>query len=147
MGFSVSGSAAIIFVAAFIGFGMFYTATANSFERVTNAREASADQALEEANTGIRLDSVVYNSTADSLNVTATNTGSTSLEVSEVDVLANNEYLTGYRTAVEGDTATDLWLPAERLVVNATGITTDPGRVKVVTGPGVSEIDTTTEVS
>ncbi|MBV0924276.1 flagellin [Halomicroarcula limicola] len=147
MGFSVSGSAALVFVAMFIGFGMFYSATANGFENVNDARDAQADRTLEQQNTAIELTSVVYNSTADSLNVTVVNTGSTELAVSDVDVLADNTYLTGYRTAVEGDEATDLWLPEERLVVNATGLTADPGRAKFVTGPGVSVVETTTEVS
>ncbi|WP_135305672.1 flagellin [Haloarcula amylovorans] len=147
MGFSVSGSAALIFVAMFIGFGMFYSATANGFENVNDARDAQADRTLEQQNTAIGLTSAVYNTTTDSLNVTVTNTGSTELAVSDVDLLANNRYLTGYRTTVEGDETTDLWLPEERLVINATGVTTDPGRVKLVTGPGVSAVETTAEVS
>jgi len=147
MGFSVSGSAAIVFVAMFIGFGMFYSATANSFERLSDAREDRADRNLDQANAEITLTSVVYNETADSVNVTAVNTGSTELAVSEVDLLTNNVYRTGYRTAVEGDGTTDLWLPEERLVINATGVTGDPGRVKLVTGPGVSATGTTTVVS
>jgi flagellar protein FlaF len=147
MGFSVSGSAALIFVAAFIGFGMFYTSAANSFENVNDAREASADATLEQQNTAIEIQSVVYNSTADSLNVTVDNTGSTELEVSEIDLLTNDQYLSGYRTAVDGSTSTDLWLPAERLTINATGITSDPGRAKLVTGPGVAATEQTTVVS
>ncbi|MBX0322834.1 flagellin [Halomicroarcula sp. F13] len=147
MGFSVSGSAALVFVAMFIGFGMFYSATANGFENVNDARDAQADRTLEQQNTAIDVTDVTYNTTADSLNVTVVNTGSTDLTVADVDLLADNVYLTGYRTAVDGDETTDIWLPEERLVVNATGLTTDPGRVKVVTGPGVSAVETTQVVS
>jgi flagellar protein FlaF len=147
MGFSVSGSAALIFVAAFIGFGMFYTASANSFETVNDARDASADRTLEQQNTAIELRSVLYNSTADSLNITVDNTGSTELSVAAVDVLANDQYLSGYRTAVDGSTGTDLWLPGETLTINATGVTTDPGRAKLVTGPGIEATATSTGVA
>ncbi|GGN99131.1 flagellin [Haloarcula pellucida] len=147
MGFSVSGSAALIFVAMFIGFGMFYSATANGFENVNDARDAQADRTLEQQNTAIDVTDVTYNTTADSLNVTVVNTGSTDLTVADVDLLANNAYLIGYRTAVDGDETTDIWLPEEQLVVNATGLTTDPGRVKIVTGPGVSAVETTKVVS
>ena len=146
MGFSVSGSAALIFVAAFIGFGMFYTSAANSFEQVSDARDARAEQSLERTNTAIALTDVTYNSTAQSLNLTVENTGANELTVSDVDVLADNTYLTGYRTAVEGDTATDLWLPEEQLVVNAS-VSSDPGRATVVTGPGISVTETTTVVT
>ncbi|QIO21637.1 flagellin [Haloarcula sp. JP-L23] len=147
MGFSVSGSAALIFVAMFVGFGMFYSATANGFENVNDARDAQADRTLEQQNTAIDVTDVTYNTTADSVNVTVVNTGSTDLTVADVDLLANNAYLTGYRTAVDGDETTDIWLPEEQLVVNATGLTTDPGRVKIVTGPGVSAVETTQVVS
>lgn len=137
MGFSVSGSAALIFVAAFIGFGMFYSATANSAEMVNDAREAQSDRQLERTNTAITITTVNYDTTADYLNITVENTGATELSVSDVDVLADNSYRTGYRTAVEGDTGTDLWLPQETLAINAS-LPSQPGQIKIVTGPGVA---------
>ena len=140
MGFSVSGSAALIFVAAFIGFGMFYTATANTFEQVNDAREAQADGTLEQQNTDINIRDVTYNTnpaSGDYVNVTIDNTGSTELSVADVDVLIDNVYQTGYRSAVEDDTTTDLWLPQETLELNVT-VDGTPSRLKVVTGPGIS---------
>jgi len=137
MGFSVSGSAALIFVAAFIGFGMFYSAAANSTEMVNDAREDRSDRQLERTNTAIQITTVNYNDTSNYLNVTVENTGATELSVSDVDVLADNSYQTGYRSAVEGDAATDLWLPRETLSINAT-VTPRPDGVKIVTGPGVA---------
>ncbi|MFC6756967.1 MULTISPECIES: flagellin [Haloarcula] len=137
MGFSVSGSAALIFVAAFIGFGMFYSAAANSTEMVNDAREDRSDQQLERTNTEIEITTVNYNVTSNYLNVTVENTGSTELAVSDVDVLVDNSYQTGYRTAVEGETGTDLWLPRETLAINTT-VDTTPSAVKIVTGPGVA---------
>ncbi len=137
MGFSVSGSAALIFVAAFIGFGMFYSAAANSTEMVNDAREDRSDRQLERTNTDIEITTVNYNTTSDYLNVTVENTGATELSVSDVDVLADNSYQTGYRTAVEGNTGTDLWLPRETLAINTT-TAPKPSQVKIVTGPGVA---------
>jgi flagellar protein FlaF len=137
----------MMMVAAFIGFGMFYTATANSFEQINDARNDRADRTLDRENTEIALTDVTYNESVQSLNITARNTGTTDLELDELDVLADNTYLTGYRSAVEGDETTNLWLPREQLVINATGIDTDPGQATIVTGPGISATDTTTVVS
>jgi len=137
MGFSVSGSAALIFVAAFIGFGMFYSAAANSAEMVNDARQDRTDRDLERTNTAIRITTVTYNDTSAYLNVTIENAGSTELSVNDVDVLADNSYQTGYRTAVEGNTGTDLWLPRETLATNTT-VSPRPAGVKIVTGPGVA---------
>ena len=138
MGFSVSGSAAIIFAAAFIGFGMFYSASANTAEQITDARDDQRDSLLEQQNTDVALTDVTYDATAESLNLTLVNTGSSTLAVSEVDVLVDNEYRSGYRTAVDGDETTDLWLAEQTLEINVTGTTSEPNRVKVVTGPGVA---------
>lgn len=137
MGFSVSGSAALIFVAAFIGFGMFYSAAANSTEMVNDASEDRSDRQLERTNTDIEITTVNYNATSNYLNVTVDNTGTTELSVSGVDVLVDNSYQTSYRTAVEGNEETELWLPQETLAINAT-VDTRPDSVKVVTGPGVA---------
>lgn len=142
MGFSVSGSAAIIFVAAFIGFGMFYSASANSLEQISDARDDQRDTLLEQQNTAITVTDVTYNQTAGSLNLTVENTGSTELDLEDVDVLVDNTYRSGYRTAVEGDTSTNLWLAQQTLVVNVTGTPSQPERVKVVTGPGVEATET-----
>jgi len=137
MGFSVSGSAALIFVAMFIGFGMFYSAAANTAETVQDAREDRADRSLERANTDIEITTVNYNTAANYLNVTVVNTGSTELSVADVDVLTNNSYQTGYETTVDGTAGTDLWLPQETLAINVS-VSPQPSRVKIVTGPGVA---------
>ncbi|MFC7027045.1 flagellin [Halomicroarcula sp. GCM10025324] len=137
MGFSVSGSAAIIFLAAFIGFGMFYSASANSLEQISDARDDQRDTLLEQQNTDITVTDVAYDPDTDTLDLTVENTGSTELAVSDVDVLVDNEYQSGYQTAVDGDTETDLWVAQTTLEITVTGLTAQPDRVKLVTGPGI----------
>ncbi|KAA9399829.1 flagellin [Haloarcula sp. CBA1130] len=140
MGFSVSGSAAIIFVAAFIGFGMFYSATANSFERVTDAREDQRDQLLDQQNTEISLVSATWNSSGnENLVVTVDNTGSETLSVEETDLLVDNDYRTGYETSVGTDDATDIWASQEQLEITVSSLSSQPNRVKVVTENGVAD--------
>lgn len=140
MGFSVSGSAAIIFVAAFIGFGMFYSATANSFERVNDAREDQRDRLLDQQNTDISLVSATWNSSGnDNLVVTVDNTGSETLSVEATDLLVDNNYRTGYGTIVDGNGSTDIWASQERLEITVTSLSSQPDRVKVVAENGIAE--------
>lgn len=146
MGFSVSGSAAIIFAGMFIAFGMFHTATTNGFERVSEAQNERTDRTLAQQNTEIDATDAIWNSTSQELTVTVNNTGSESQAVSDVDLLANNSYQSGYTTSVDGDSETDLWLPEEQLTITVTTLTDDPSRVKVVTGTGVAATITTREV-
>jgi flagellar protein FlaF len=135
MGFSVSGATAVLFVAGLIGFGMFYTASSNGFEAVTESRDAANERALERSNIAINLTQTVYNDSNDDLSVSVNNTGSRTLSVNNTDLVVDNEYVTDPDTTVEGDTTTDLWLPGERLWLNTT--VTSPSRIVVTTERGV----------
>lgn len=143
MGFSVSGSAAIIFAAMFIAFGMVHSATSNGFEDISDAQQDRTDRTLTQQNTAINITSATWNSSTGDLVVEVDNTGSSQLSVEDVDLLANNDYQRGYDTSVDGDGSTDLWLPQERLTITVTTLGQDPGRIKVVTGPGVAATQTT----
>jgi len=143
MGFSVSAATAVIFAGLFLALGIFYPAMANSYERVQSADADQADRALEQANTDIRLDDATGGG---QLTVTLTNTGSTSLTVSETDVLVDGNYiqrseLSTTVTDVDGtdDSATDLWLPGETLEITYSPTGTVSGnRIRVVTEHGVA---------
>lgn len=147
MGFSVSGSFAIILVASIVAFGMFHTATTNGFEEVSDAQTDRTDRTLAQQNTAVELATAEWNRTTETLTVTARNAGTTELAVADVDLLADNAYLSGYATSVDGDASTGLWLPQENLTMADDSLDGDPGRVKVVTGPGVAVVAETTEVS
>ncbi|AQL43100.1 hypothetical protein BV210_10405 [Halorientalis sp. IM1011] len=145
MGFSVSGSAAILFVGLFIGFGILFGAVSDGFERVSDAQDAQTDDALDTENTAINVTSTEYVGTTDRLTVLVENTGSTSIGLNTTDFLVENDYVTDWRgsATVDGQDDTWLWLPGEQL--NVTIRTSDvPARVTVVTGNGVTR---TTEVN
>jgi flagellar protein FlaF len=141
LGFSVSGSAAIIFVGIFLAFSSAYTASANGFERVTDARSAVDEEALDQQNTALSVTNATYDAGNDTLTVEAVNEGTTTLEIAAVDLLVDNAYRDNFTVrTVGGDNSTGLWLPGERLhlEVNAT---TQPNRVKIVSGPGVADAE------
>jgi flagellar protein FlaF len=140
MGFSVSGSAAIIFVAAFIGFGMFYSAATNGFERVNDAREDQRDRLLDQQNTEISLVSATWNSSGnDNLVVKVDNTGSATLSVEQTDLLVDNDYHSDYATSVDGEGSTDIWASQEQLTITDSSLSSQPDQVKVVTQNGVAD--------
>lgn len=143
MGFSVSASAAIIFVAMFMSMGILYPAVANGVEDVSDARADSADQLLDQQNTAITVATVSYDAPSTTLTVAVDNTGTTDLSVAATDVLVNNSYVTPSTTTVDGDASTDLWLPGERLTVEADVSLTADGsnRVVVVTHHGISQAE------
>jgi flagellar protein FlaF len=145
MGFSVSGSAAIIFAGMILAFGILYGSVSDGFERVSDAQESRADDALDTGNTAINITSAEYDGTDDRLTVLVENTGATGIGLNETDFLVENDYITDWRASatVENQSDTRLWLPGEQL--NITIRTSDvPARVTVVTGTGVAR---TTEVN
>ena len=121
MGFSVSGAAAVIFATMFLTFGMWFTASANSFERVTEAENAQSDTVLETQNTAISVANVTYNATTDELRVLVNNTGAAQLTVEKTDLLVDGQYQTGWEdTATVAGADTRLWLAGETLTITVT---------------------------
>jgi len=141
VGFSVSGSFAIIVVAAFIAFGMAYTAGSNGFERVTDATKDVHEMDLATKNTAV--DVVRANYSAGQLEVNVTNDGTTALDVEATDLLVNGTYHTHdefLRIEVDGDSTTSVWLPGEELFIRiALPNLGSTARVKVVTEHGVAD--------
>ena len=140
MGVSVSSSFAVIVVGAFVAFGVFYSASANSFERVQEANQGQNERFDRVQDTGITVTAAeVIDSTPCTVRVNATNDGETALALSDTDVLVDGIYATDWAedTRVEGDRNTSDWFPAERLSLNVT-VDGTPERVKVVTGSGVA---------
>ena len=138
MGFSVSGSFAILVLASFIAFGMVYSAGANSFERVSDATQDSYERGLDQQNTAINVSEVTYQS--GDLEVNVTNTGTTSLSINATDVIVNGTYQQSFEQfEVVGKPDSDLWLPGDTLTIriNDSGLQSgDP--IKVVTEHGVA---------
>ncbi len=143
MGFSVSGSAAIVFVGLFIAFGTFYSASTNTMEQVTDARSDWQDRDLAKHNTDIEIADATYNNTTERLIVETNNTGAVVLSVNETDLIADNEYLLPDRRDVNGDADTDVWASGQRLTFN-TSVSTQPDRVKVITETGVAATEVVT---
>lgn len=140
MGFSVSGSAAIIFIAAFVGFGILYTSAYNSFELVEEARSDNADALVEQENTAIAI--MAISNTQTTVNVTVRNTGSNQLEVENTDIMINGTPKTHNQVWVEGSSQTQYWPPGKNLSVEVEENVNYPYRVKVVTGPGIAAAET-----
>ena len=147
MGFGVSGSTAIIFLGVLVCTGTLYTAAAGSAEQLSDARHANEERILEQRNTAIDITSATYtdNNGSYPTSVTVENTGTTTLSVNETSLLVDN----GYRPLndadvleVDGTSGTDVWAPGETLLVEFT-LTERPGRVKLVTGYGVSDANET----
>lgn len=145
MGFSVSGAGAIVFAGLVLGFGIFYGAASDSFERVSEARDGRSDRALDRSNAAINITKTEH--VGDRLTVHVNNTGATPLGLNETDFLVDNEYQTGWEedakvTATDGtrNGGTYLWLPGERLNITIT-YSDVPARAKVVTETGVADTE------
>lgn len=142
MGFSVSGSAAIVFIAAFVSVGILYTAAYNGYEDVTMAQDSQVDRYLEQRNTEVDIIATSYNGTSGNLTVQVLNEGATTLAVSETDVVVDGVYQSSWLSSnVSGSTTTDVWAPGETLNVTVSVSSEEPDRVKVVTQTGVSDVE------
>ena len=149
-GFSTAGSLLVIFVGLYLAMGGLYTAMANTGEGVDSARDIARETAAAIADTGLSIESAVWNESADlsdtNLTIEVTNTGDRSIRVSELDTLVDGVYLSidAYeRVEVQGGN-TDRWRPGERLLLRDEETIDDrggsPTRVKIVSDLGVAEV-------
>jgi len=130
MGFSVSASTAIIFAGLFLAFGILFPAVSNGFDQVRDAQVDRDDAQVDLRNTQIEITDTAENE------ITVTNTGTTSLTVSEVDVIIDGDYQDRNNELVEGPTdGSDLWLPGEDITVDSSDA---DERVKIITEHGIS---------
>jgi flagellar protein FlaF len=139
MGFSVSGAVAVVLIGLLVSAATLYPAVDRATERRADAVEARDERALERQNTAVSLVDATYNTSQETLTVTVTNTGASTLDVPAVDLLVDGEYavLSAANRSVGGDTATEVWSPGENLTLTR-GEPSAPERVFVVTGPGVA---------
>lgn len=156
MGFSVSGSAVIIFVGLVVAAGIAVPPLLGSVGDLASAQGEQIEQGTDRMNTGFEIVAAVYeDGDPGELTVGLENTGTTTLRIEHTDLLVDGEIQTesgdGKQTAIvleDGD-ATDpdaeLWLPAETLEITVDA-DAEPDRIKVVTENGVEratgDIDT-----
>lgn len=144
MGFSVSGSVAIITIGVLVAFGVMFPTVMDSSHQLSEAQASQSDRILEQQNTEIRINDSNYDGT--NLTVTIVNDGTSTLAVDETDVIVDGQYTRSNDTTVYsslnstgGDGATNVWLSGEVLEI-VVEYDTNPDRVKVVTTNGVSDI-------
>jgi archaellum component FlaF (FlaF/FlaG flagellin family) len=142
MGFGTSGSALLIFAALFLAVSSLYTASTNATERVRDAQAAQTDHRQTIRVTDIDVTNATYNTTSGNFTLTVTNTGESTLSPDFVDAVVDGNYLDGSefeQVTVDGR-ETPVWRPGETVtLVDSDSVTSAPGRVKFVSGPGVAD--------
>ena len=132
MGFSVSGSAAIIFIGVIVAAGIALPPVVGSFGSLAGAQGEQVDRGIDALNTEIEIELARYDDENDELTLDIVNTGSTTLSRTGASVLVDGDIKPG--VAGEG-----LWVPGETITVTVEDVTTEPDRVKVVVENGIAE--------
>ena len=141
VGFSVSGSAAIIFVGVMVAAGIAVPSLVGSMGALADSQGEQVDRGIDALNTEFEVMSATYNASGnDDLEITLSNTGSTTLGVAETSVLVNGEIPDSedVTTEVEGDQSAELWLPGDTLTITVNPADST-GRIKVVAENGIAE--------
>jgi flagellar protein FlaF len=142
MGFGVSGSWVLIFVGTLAAFGSLYSTTANTAEHYEETWTLQQDHLQQIQGTDVSIGSVsLVDGVNCSVDVTVENTGVTTLDLTETDLLYDNTYQVGWQAAAEidGDNSTDIWRPGQTLSITDNNLSSAPDRIKFVSGPGVAD--------
>jgi flagellar protein FlaF len=137
MGFSTSGSMAILLVGVLIAVGTAYPTVSTANERVQSAVDDRNDRSLAERNSDIALVNDTYNASNDTLVIWVNNTGSGTLHVNDTDVLVDGSYRQGYESSIDGDVSRAVWLPGQTLRIEIS-VSPEPNRFKIVNEYGIA---------
>jgi archaellum component FlaF (FlaF/FlaG flagellin family) len=140
LGFSVTAAHVVLVVALLGAASAASSAYWATSERMDEARRVQAALQESVAQTNLTLAGAptwyAGNATYFAL---VTNTGATVLRVSELDFLVDGAYTDAVGTlSVDGDAATDLWMPGETLEVRLTPLAGEPNYFSIVAGNGAS---------
>lgn len=140
-GLSTSASLLIVFVGLFLALGSLYTATANTGERLADARDDQRERQRAVAQTQVTVVTATWDVDAGTLRVEVNNTGERTLSVHESDTVLDGSYvpIDAYERVTVADRETSVWRPGEQLVLEDDNTVSSPGRVRFVTGPGVAD--------
>ena len=141
VGFSVSGSAAIIFVGVMVAAGIAVPSLVGSMGALADSQGEQVDRGIDALNTEFKITSATYNASGqENVQVELKNTGSTTLSVNKTSVLVDGTIQRDadiLSTDVDGEPDTTLWLPGQTFTIEIDY--SSPNRVKVVTENGIAE--------
>jgi archaellum component FlaF (FlaF/FlaG flagellin family) len=137
MGLSVAAASAILFTGFLLIATVLFTAINSTFMGIEDRFKQAQDHQSDMARTVLRVDNVTNNTTVMFINVT--NIGSNTLKVSDINVLVNGTLVTDRlkKHSVDGNNATGIWGPNERLYLELTYKTKKGTRVSIIAGNGV----------
>lgn len=135
MGFSASGATAIIFIGLLVSAATLVPAVQEAREARTDSLDSRDDRMLETQNTELEITEAVYDDQNNTLAVRVNNTGATTLDANETDLVVDGSYAAADR-GVEENGARGLWSPGTELLFVYDTDTT-PDRVLVASRPGI----------
>ncbi len=142
MGFAPVAATTILLVAGMFGASVFFQDWRAAQESLQDAERQADRLRAERVDTEMSIDEVLYAPGVDTLTVTATNVGETTLRASELDWIVGGTWENDVilSAAIEGDATRDLWTPGSELVVIFLPISPAPTSIVVVAGNGAKEV-------
>lgn len=139
MGFSTSGAVAILFIGLLVAVGIVYPTLETAHDRRAGAIDERDERALDLRNAAFEAEAS-YDAGSETLSVNVTNTGATTLSVSDTDLLLDGVLQTETATAVDGDATRERLHSGDVLEITVENVDDEPDRIKVVTEHGLARI-------
>ncbi len=117
MGFSVSATMAIFFAAFLTLFSFLYSSVNDAFDTVTGSFEDKYEDMSDKASTSFDFIDARYFKDDNRIDIRLRNSGGTSLECNETELLVDGLLVGSATFAVDGATS-DLWLPTDVMTIS-----------------------------
>lgn len=145
MGFSVSGSVVVIFLALLIAIGAFVPTLIGGFQSVSSSQVDQIDRGNDASNTDYNIQSVTFDTEDESTELVLQNTGTTQLEIGMFTYFIDgNVQLTAEdinSISVNGEVGAQFLYPTDQLIVEF-NTPNEPDRIKIVSENGVEKLST-----
>lgn len=139
MGFSVSGSAIIIFIAVLIATGFLVPSFTGSITEISQSQSQQTDRNIDVTNTNINIISDQFDDQENEYTVTVGNIGTTQLQTDKLSILVDGEVPdnTDLTLQIDGETAEEtIWNPNIELTI-IINTEEEPESFKIVTENGI----------
>ncbi len=149
-GYGPEIASAIVLLAILFSMGLLTSSWESTFDLFNSARKDRNKRFVNEVQTDLRVENVVYYQADEDMEIIAKNTGSIELDSSKIDVFVDGDLISkeNIENRLVDGSRSDVWIPEDNLVIITENVfPTTPNRVKLVSEFGISDYSTDVEVN
>lgn len=126
----------ILFIGIVFAGSVMLSAGSEYVNNIANSNSEVLNDIRETKNTDFTISKINYDSSTNKLSINVVNTGSETIDVSDIDLVADGKYRL-YDSSVNSNPDRSVLNPNEKLLIESNSITQRPSSIKLSVGSGI----------